>query len=69
MFKFIKKCRVCNDKNLKKIIDLGNQPPANSLTKSRVNQKLIPLSMVPFRTLWIKMIRNTKIKIETISAR
>ena len=35
MFKVIKKCRICGNDKLRKIIDLGNQPPANSLQKKK----------------------------------
>ncbi len=47
MFKLINKCRVCSGKNLKTIIDLGKQPPANSLQKSiNRNQKAVPLKVI-----------------------
>ena len=37
MAKEIKSCRICNSKDLIDILDLGNQPPANSLHKKRKN--------------------------------
>jgi len=46
MYKKIKYCRVCANRKFSKIIDLGNQPLANSLTKKPVNQKKIPLEII-----------------------
>lgn len=46
MFKKVKKCRVCGSKNLSQIINLGDQPPANSLMPKITNQKKIPLSLL-----------------------
>ena len=43
MFKVIKKCRICGNDKLRKIIDLGNQPPANSLKKKKIVLKKVPL--------------------------
>jgi len=34
MYEIIKKCRICNNKKLYNILDLGNQPPSNSFRKS-----------------------------------
>lgn len=34
MYEIIKKCRICNYKRLHNILDLGNQPPSNSLRKN-----------------------------------
>lgn len=47
IWKKINKCRICNNKNLYSILDLGNQPPANSL-KSKFSSKIIevPLHLV-----------------------
>ena len=46
MFKKVKKCRVCSSTNLRQIINLGDQPPANSLMPKILNQKKIPLSLL-----------------------
>lgn len=46
MFKKISKCRVCNSLKLKTIIDLGDQPPANSLKSKKIDQKKIPLVLM-----------------------
>ncbi len=46
MFKLIKKCRVCGSKKIKSVLNLGNQPPANSLQKIKKNQSTIPLNML-----------------------
>ena len=43
MFKIIKKCRLCGHDKLKKIINLGDQPPANSLQKRKISHKKVPL--------------------------
>ena len=47
IWKNVRKCRICNDKNLISVLDLGNQPPANSLKKS-FNTKVqeIPLHLL-----------------------
>ena len=42
----MKNCNICNSSNLKFILDLGNQPPANSLRKEfKINLPLIPLQI------------------------
>ena len=46
MFKIIKKCRFCLNKKLTLVIDLGKQPPANSLQKKFNKQKNIPLKIL-----------------------
>ena len=46
MFKLIKKCRVCGSKKIRSVLNLGNQPPANSLQKIKKNQSTIPLNML-----------------------
>ena len=46
MFKEIKKCRFCFNKKLTSVIDLGKQPPANSLQKKISKQKKVPLKML-----------------------
>ena len=35
IYKKIYKCRICKSKNLDLILNLNNQPPANSLIKSK----------------------------------
>jgi hypothetical protein len=46
MFKLIKKCRVCNSTKIKSIINLGSQPPANSLKKKIIKQLVVPLNVL-----------------------
>jgi 2-polyprenyl-3-methyl-5-hydroxy-6-metoxy-1,4-benzoquinol methylase len=46
MYKIIKRCRICSNKNLNSVIDLGKQPPANSLQKKILKQTQIPLNVV-----------------------
>jgi SAM-dependent methyltransferase len=46
VFKLIKKCRVCGSKKIRSVLNLGNQPPANSLQKIKKNQSTIPLNML-----------------------
>jgi len=42
----IDSCRVCNNKNVVEVLDLGDQPPANSLIrKINENEKIYPLSL------------------------
>lgn len=46
IFEKVKNCNICNSSNLKFILDLGNQPPANSLRKEfKFNLPLIPLQI------------------------
>ncbi len=46
IFEKVKKCNICNSSKLKFILDLGNQPPANSLRKEfKCNLSLIPLQL------------------------
>ena len=42
----INNCRLCNSKSLVKIIDLKNQPPANSLHKKNEKIKKFPLILL-----------------------
>jgi len=42
----IKFCRICNSRNLINILNLGNQPPANSLHKKNEIIKKFPLKLV-----------------------
>ena len=45
----LKKCQICNSKNLTKIISLGNQPLANSLLSNKKQEKLVkkyPLNII-----------------------
>jgi ubiquinone/menaquinone biosynthesis C-methylase UbiE len=46
MFKLIKKCRICNGANISSILNLGDQPPANSFQKKIVKQKKVPLNLL-----------------------
>jgi len=47
IFKNIKKCRLCNSKNLIKILNLKDQPSSNALRSSlRIKEKIIPLSIL-----------------------
>jgi hypothetical protein len=46
MFKLIKKCRICNGANNSSILNLGDQPPANSFQKKIVKQKRVPLNLL-----------------------
>lgn len=46
MFKLIKKCRVCYDINLSSVLNLGRQPPANSLQKKIIKQAGVPLNLL-----------------------
>lgn len=43
---FISQCRICNSKDIKTFLDLGNQPFANALLKKNdINEKKYPLSL------------------------
>jgi hypothetical protein len=46
MFKLIKKCRICNGVNISSILNLGDQPPANSFQKTIAKQKRVPLNLL-----------------------
>jgi hypothetical protein len=46
MYKLIKYCRICGSIKLKKIINLNDQPPANSLHKKNVSIKNVPLELL-----------------------
>ena len=46
MYKIIKRCRVCESTNLKSILNLGKQPPANSLQKKISYQLKVPLNLL-----------------------
>lgn len=46
MFRLIKNCRICNSKSLKSVLNLGEQPPANSLQKIKKKQLIAPLNML-----------------------
>ena len=46
MYKTINKCRVCSNESLNSVINLGKQPPANSLQKKIFKQSRIPLNVV-----------------------
>ena len=51
-YNLVKKCRICSSKNLELILDLGNQPPANSLLDK--NQLENPEFKFPLRLFWCK---------------
>ena len=44
------KCRICSSTNLKMILDLGEQPPANSFVDQ--NELNSPESKFPLRLFW-----------------
>jgi len=47
IYKNIKKCRICDNSNLKSILDLNNQPTANQLTKNFTQKEItIPLKLI-----------------------
>ena len=46
MYKTINKCRVCSNESLNSVINLGKQPPANSLQKKIYKQSRIPLNVL-----------------------
>jgi SAM-dependent methyltransferase len=46
MFKIIKKCRICDSVNMSSVLNLGDQPPANSFQKRISVQKKAPLNML-----------------------
>jgi hypothetical protein len=45
MFRKIKRCRICNG-NISNILDLGKQPPANSLNKKKKRELFVSLNLV-----------------------
>ena len=49
-YNFIKKCRICSSENLHLVLDLGKQPPANSLINE--SQLQIPEETFPLRLFW-----------------
>ena len=46
IFKLINKCRVCSSKKIISILDLGKQPPANSLKKKINKQDNVELNLL-----------------------
>ena len=47
IYKQIKKCRICLSKNLKQIMNLSNQPPANTIKKKyELKETKIPLNLI-----------------------
>lgn len=46
MISQIKNCRICKSSDLKDILNLGNQPPANSLHKKNEKIKKFPLKLI-----------------------
>ena len=60
IFKNIKKCRLCNSKNLIKILNLKDQPSSNALRSSlRIKEKIIPLSILFCKTCKIVQLSST----------
>ncbi|RZD41362.1 MAG: methyltransferase [Thaumarchaeota archaeon] len=51
-YNLAKKCRICSSKNLELILDLGKQPPANSLLE--MNQLELSEIKFPLRLFWCK---------------
>tara|TARA_B110000438_G_scaffold111952_1_gene109860 strand:- start:2968 stop:4209 length:1242 start_codon:yes stop_codon:yes gene_type:complete len=51
-YNLAKKCRICSSQNLELILDLGKQPPANSLLE--INQLEISQVKFPLRLFWCK---------------
>ena len=44
IYETINNCRVCNSIDIEEVLDLGNQPPANSLHKDNSDKPpLVPL--------------------------
>ncbi|MDE0722971.1 MAG: hypothetical protein OSB28_06655, partial [Flavobacteriales bacterium] len=47
IFETISACRVCNSRKIEEVLDLGNQPPANSLHKNNLDMPpLVPLRLL-----------------------
>jgi SAM-dependent methyltransferase len=57
IYKIIKECRICFSKNLVTIIDLKDQPPANSL-RSSIKKKLIK---IPLKLLFCRSCKTLQI--------
>ena len=51
-YKLEEKCRICSSKNLKIILDLGEQPPSNSFLD--IDELNSPESKFPLRLFWCK---------------
>ena len=49
-YRLEQKCRICSSKNLKMVLDLGEQPPANSFLN--LNELNSPESKFPLRLFW-----------------
>ncbi len=63
MFNLIKHCRICKHKNLQSIVNLGNQPAANSLKKKNSSDVKVPLRLLMCKkcnTLQISATINSK---------
>ena len=45
-YKEIKKCRTCLSKNLEIVLDLGEQPLANSLRDVEISESRYPLVLI-----------------------
>lgn len=61
MFKKIKSCRVCDNKNIIQLLDLGKQPLANGLlNKNQIKNELkFPLELVICRDCRLIQLRHT----------
>ena len=46
IYETIKNCRICSSKNIKEVLDLGDQPPANSLYKDNNVPPSVPLRLM-----------------------
>ena len=47
IFETISVCRVCNSQKIEEVLDLGDQPPANSLHKNNLDTPpLVPLRLL-----------------------
>jgi 2-polyprenyl-3-methyl-5-hydroxy-6-metoxy-1,4-benzoquinol methylase len=58
------KCKICNNKKIHKVLDLTNQPPANSLQKKINKQKKYPLILMFCKkclTAQLSLVLNPKI--------
>ena len=49
-YEILKNCRICDSNSIISILDLGSQPPANSLTKTNLDE----ISKVPLELMYCK---------------
>ena len=66
MFNLIKHCRICKHKNLQSIVNLGNQPAANSLKKKNSSDVKVPLRLLMCKKCNTLQIRSKKIFLRTL---